>query len=93
VPFSIFSNDLYSESKCTLIKSADNIQLSGAVDTPEGLDAIQSDMHKLEKWACVNLMRMNKAKCKVLHMGRGNPCYQYWRGDEGIESSPTKKDL
>jgi len=41
----------------------------------------------------VNLIRCSKAKCKVLHLGQGNPQYQYRLGNEGIESSPEEKHL
>jgi len=56
---------------------------------PEG----QACPDKLKKWARVNLMRFNKAKCKVRHLGQGNPQYQYRLEDEGMETSPKEKDL
>jgi len=41
---------------------------------------------------CIH-QKFNKAKCKVLHMGRGNPEDKYRLGREWIESSPEEKEL
>jgi len=76
VLFNILINDLESGIECTLSKSADDTKLSCVVNTSEGWDAIQRYLDKLKKWACVNLMMLNKADCRVLHMVRGNPHYQ-----------------
>jgi len=65
--------------------------LSGAVKTPEGRDATQRDLNRLEWWAYSNLMMFNKAKCKVLHMGWENPKPKYRLGREWVKSSPEKK--
>ena len=67
--------------------------LSGVIDLLEGRNAIQRDLDRLERWACVNTMRFNKARCKILHMGQGNPKHKYRLSGEPIERSPEEKDL
>lgn len=31
-------------------------------------DAIKKDLDRIEEWACANLMKFDKGKCKVLHI-------------------------
>jgi len=82
VLFNIFVNDMDSGIECTLINFANDTRLCGEVDTLEGRHATERDFDRLERW---DLVKFNKAKCKVLNMCQGNPKHKYRLGHEGIE--------
>ncbi|GAB0182370.1 mitochondrial enolase superfamily member 1 [Grus japonensis] len=91
--FNTFIKDLDDGIKCTLMKFADDTKLSGEVDTLEGRATLQEDLDRLEEWANKNLMKFNKDKCKVLHVGKHNPAVQHRLGSTWLESSSVERDL
>ncbi|GAB0182576.1 mitochondrial enolase superfamily member 1 [Grus japonensis] len=91
--FNVFISDLDDGIKCTLMKFVDNSKLSGEVDTSEGRATLQEDLGRLEEWANKNLMKFNKDKCKVLHLGKHDPGVQHRLGSTWLESSSVERHL
>ena len=75
------------------MKFADNIKLSGEVDTSEGKATLQEDLDRLEEWANKNFMKFNKDKCKVLHLGKHKPGVQHRLGSTCLGSSSVERDV
>ena len=91
VLFSVFIDDLEDGIECALSKFADDTKLGGVVGMLEGRARIQSDLDKLEAWTKRNLMRFNKDKCKVLHLGQSNPMNRL--GADWLSRCSTEKAL
>ncbi|KAJ7427882.1 hypothetical protein WISP_03185 [Willisornis vidua] len=65
--------------ECTLSKFARDPKLCSVFNKLEGRDAIHTDLDNIKKWACVNLMKFNKASA--------NPCMHGSETDRPVVSS------
>ena len=96
--FIMFVNDLPDEVKSYCKLFADDAKLYKDLQNLEDFETIQNDLNKLCQWTIKWLMLFNVAKCKVMHIGRDNPRFEYEMTDkEGntkvLNSVEIEKDL
>ena len=93
--FAIFINDMPEmvESMCKLF--ADDAKIFRSVDLRDESSNVklQEDLHNLWRWSEKWQLPFNTCKCKVLHIGSNNPCYQYKMNGRKLEKVEEEKDL
>ncbi|KAJ7406018.1 rna-directed dna polymerase from mobile element jockey-like [Willisornis vidua] len=87
----VFVSDMDSVIECTLTVFASDIKLCGAVNTLEGRDVLLSDLDRFEEWGYVNLMKFNKAKCKVLNCVGAIPSTNPGWAENGLRAAPRRR--
>ena len=77
--FVIFINDLdeCTATISTMMKFEDDMKLGNKATNSVDCILMQQCIDKLIAWANMWCMEFNVKKCKVMHIGKGNPIYQY----------------
>ena len=86
-------DDEEDEEEVILRKFADDTKSARIVEGEEGARKLQSDIERMEEWARRWAMSFNIEKCKVMHVGRMNPCFKYKMGGQELGEVEVEKDL
>ena len=94
--FVIFINNIdeaMDTATSIISKFADDTKAGRAIKSEADRDALQRDINNLLQWADLWQAEFNDTKCKVMHIGRNNPHYQYTMGSHVLESVDVEKDV
>ena len=93
--FVIFINDMPEmvESICQLFADDAKIFRSVHLRDETGNLKLQEDLENLDQWSQKWQLPFNTCKCKVLHLGHNNPCYQYKMKGQKLQKVEDEKDL
>lgn len=90
--FLVFINnlDMMAHLITVIKKFADDTKLGQVIRSEADRDRLQDCLDRMTAWAETWGMAFNINKCKVMHVGHGNPGYEYTM--EGARLSDTKEE-
>ena len=92
--FDIFIDDIHKVVIDALIRMfADDTKVALKIKNSEDGRKMQEIINNLVAWADKWAMKFNATKCKILHVGKNNPRFEYFMGDTKIEEADEEKDL
>ena len=93
--FTIFIDDVddYTPPIDMLAKFADDTKGLKVIESAADRDKLQSTLDNLTKWAEDWSMKFNVAKCKIMHVGRNNPGYEYKMAGIKLCEVEEEKDI
>ena len=96
--FIYFINDLPNVVKCSKVKIfADDTKVYNRIQNTEDVNCLQSSIDEMFMWTQKWLLKFNKDKCKVLHLGKNNPKNKYFIGENNdrveLEETDLEKNL
>ncbi len=92
--FLVFINDLDSATKHIEIlkKFADDTKMGQTVASAEDREKLQRALDSLIEWMEKWGMAFNISKCKVVHLGNGNPGHNYTMGGQALGTTEQERD-
>ena len=93
--FVIFINDLdeCTATISTMMKFEDDMKLGNKATNSVDCILMQQCIDKLIAWANMWCMEFNVKKCKVMHIGKGNPIYQYSMNGTPLQVCEGERDI
>jgi len=95
--FIYFINDMPDVVDCMVRVFADDTKAYTSVESDSKRQMLQDSLDKLVEWTDTWLLHFNSTKCKVIHMGKNNPNFEYFMKDDVtvnlLESVKAERDL
>jgi len=97
--FVLFINDLPEKVNSTVKLYADDSKLIKVLTSEASTHELQTDINEITQWTRDWLIKLNAAKCKIMHLGRNNESHAYTIDDLSknerivLEESNCERDL